>query len=99
MSNGLGSRRSAAEALADADVKALLRLRASRRLLPPGYCLTCGHHEDTHLIGEDGTTACDTEVSDHGVLDCECPNLRLCAACEGDPEALDLHVCGRGEGE
>lgn len=26
---------------------------------------------------------------DHGG-DC-----RLCAACEGDPEALDLHVCGR----
>jgi hypothetical protein len=23
--------------------------------------------------------------------------LRLCAACEGDPEAHDMHVCGRDE--
>jgi hypothetical protein len=58
---------------------------ASRRvrLLSPGFCLNCGHHEDAHLLDEDGD------------LDCRCPGLRLCAACEGDPEAHDLHVCGR----
>lgn len=61
-------------------------------LLPPGFCLICGHHESAHVKGEGW---CETEVSDYGNLDCQCPRLRLCAACEGDPEALDLHVCGR----
>jgi hypothetical protein len=70
-------------------------------LLPPGFCLNCGHHEDAHadLFEEaDGALLCTTEVSDYGVLDCECPGLRLCAACEGDPEALDLHICARAAG-
>lgn len=61
-------------------------------LLPPGYCLNCGHHEDAHVADEGW---CETEISDWGVLDCQCPGLRLCAACEGDPEAHGLHVCGR----
>lgn len=66
------------------------------QLLPPGFCLNCGHHEDAHGFGEpDEPRLCDTEVSDYGVLDCACPGLRLCAACEGDPEAYDLHICGR----
>lgn len=67
------------------------------QLLSPGFCLICGHHEDGHGFNEDplAPRLCDYEVSDHGVLDCQCPGLRLCAACEGDPEAHDMHVCGR----
>jgi hypothetical protein len=61
------------------------------QLLAPGYCLICGHHEDGHR--RDGS--CEHEVRDYGDLDCSCPGLRLCAACEGDPEAHDMHVCGR----
>jgi len=63
----------------------------------PGLCLNCGHHEDCHGWPEAGSYAprlCDVEVSDHGRLDCGCLGLRLCAACEGDPEAHDMHVCG-----
>src|SRR5215831_21024913 len=72
-------------------------MRLGERLqLPPGFCLECGHHEDHHMLGEDGKMLCDTEVRDYGTLDCSCPGLRLCAACEGDPEAHDLHVCARG---
>ena len=66
-------------------------------LLPPGFCLNCGHHEDAHGFpdGAGEPRLCDTEVSDYGDLDCRCSGLRLCAACEGEPEAHDLHVCGR----
>ena len=61
--------------------------------------MNCGHHEDAHTVDLDfeGPPGCDVEVSDHGNLDCLCRGLRLCAACEGDPEAHDLHVCPRGE--
>jgi hypothetical protein len=75
------------------------RIEPTRRvtLLPPGFCLRCGHHEDAHVLDLDfeGTRRCETEVRDYGEMDCSCPGLRLCAACEGDPEAHDLHVCGR----
>lgn len=64
---------------------------ARRYIAPPGFCMACFHHEDAHR--EDGS--CETEVSDYGVLDCACSGLKLCAACCGDPEAHDLHVCGR----
>jgi hypothetical protein len=74
----------------------------STTLLPPGFCLSCGHHEDAHgWPGHDEPNAprlCDTEVSDYGNLDCQCSGLRLCAACEGDPEAHGMHVCGRPDG-
>lgn len=69
------------------------RIRST--LLPSGFCLNCAHHEDGHLLDDEGGTVCDTEVSDYGVLDCDCPELVLCAACEGDPEAHDLHICPR----
>lgn len=62
------------------------------QLLPPGFCLNCGHYEDAH---DEREGFCDTEVSDYGDLDCRCPRLRLCAACEGDPEAHGMHICGR----
>lgn len=65
---------------------------SAKQLLPPGFCLRCAHHEDAHT--RDGGR-CETEVSDYGDLDCSCPGLKLCAACEGDPEAHDRHVCGR----
>jgi hypothetical protein len=52
------------------------------------YLCECGHPMSCH--GQDG---CEVEVSDYGVLDCSCE--RVCAACVGDPEAHDLHVCGR----
>lgn len=60
------------------------------RLLPAGFCLRCGHHRDAHDCGG----SCEVEVSDYGALDCWCDELRLCAACEGDPEAHGMHVCG-----
>jgi hypothetical protein len=69
----------------------------SGRFLAPGFCLNCGHHEDAHLLDEEGVpSVCVHEVCDHGDMDCSCEGLRLCAACEGDPEALDRHVCARG---
>lgn len=70
------------------------------QLLPPGFCLRCGHHEDAHGFSDDPNAPrlCDTEVRDYGDMDCSCPGLRLCAACEGDPEALGMHVCGREHG-
>lgn len=68
-------------------------MTALRHLLPPGFCLNCGHHEDAHGYPE--PRYCDTEVQDYGEMDCSCAGLKLCAACEGDPEAHDLHVCGR----
>jgi hypothetical protein len=63
---------------------------AQRQLLPPGFCLACAHHESGHIDGY-----CDTEVKDYGEMDCQCRGLRLCAACEGDPEAHGRHICGR----
>lgn len=60
-------------------------------LVPAEHCLNCGHHESNH----DTAGWCEVEISDHGILDCECARLRLCAACLGDPEAHDLHVCGK----
>lgn len=59
-------------------------------VLPPGWCLTCRHHEDDHHP-VDGF--CEIQAGDHE--GCPCDRLALCAACEGDPEAHDLHVCGR----
>ena len=73
---------------------------AARVLIPPGFCLNCGHHEDAHGHGLPlEPRLCDHEVSDYGDMDCSCPGLRLCAACEGDPEAHGLHICGRPHGE
>lgn len=60
------------------------------QLLPPGFCLNCGHTEEAHRTGR-----CDHEIRDYGDMDCNCITLKLCAACEGDPEAHDIHVCGR----
>ena len=75
-------------------------MSVARVLPPPGFCLNCGHSEHAHLFDEDGVeSVCDTEVRDYGDMDCACPGLRLCAACEGDPEAHGLHVCGRDHGE
>lgn len=67
---------------------------AERVLLPPGFCLNCGHAEDAHDVRVP-PHVCDVEVRDYGDTDCSCPGLRLCAACEGDPEAHGMHVCGR----
>lgn len=69
-------------------------MTAARVLLPPGFCLNCGHAEAAHDRGW-----CDHEVQDYGNMDCGCTKLKLCAACEGDPEAHGLHVCGRSYGE
>lgn len=58
-----------------------------------GFCLNCGHSPDAH----DDQGVCEVEVSDYGNLDCSCDGLRMCAACDGDPEAHGLHVCGRDQ--
>lgn len=62
----------------------------ARQVIPQGFCIRCGHHEDAHvLVG----LRCEVEVRDYGEMDCQCTGLKLCAACEGDPEAHGLHVC------
>lgn len=53
-----------------------------------GHCLNCGCHEGSHVTDP-------TDVFERLCLDCECQSLRICGACDGDPEAHDLHVCGR----
>lgn len=69
-------------------------LPATRRV-PRGWCLNCGHSPDSHA---DYTGACEVEISDYGNLDCMCDGLRMCAACDGDPEAHGVHICGRPHG-
>lgn len=70
-------------------------------LTAPGHCLNCGHHEEAHGHSTDPAAPrlCDMEVvGSHGMEDCDCAGLHLCAACRSVTPSSDLHICGREPG-